>query len=125
MQRTNMIQSGLIDYAFNFAVGGDGLVFEGRGWDIAGAHTSGLNSKSIGIVAIGDFRVIEPSQGMLDSLQTFMDDGEVLGKLTADYRVHGRQDFGNSGPGEAFMKHVRDWCRYGNRTKTCDNDDIF
>jgi hypothetical protein len=121
MQRTNMETSGLFDYAFNFAVGGDGLVFEGRGWDIAGAHTSGLNTRSIGIAVIGDFRVIEPSQGMLDSLGNLLENGEALGKLTSDFRIYGRQDFDLAGPGDAFMKHVRDWCRYGNRTTPCDS----
>jgi hypothetical protein len=116
-----MVTSGLSDYAFNFAIGGDGLVFEGRGWDKLGAHMKTFNAISVGIAAIGDFSVIEPSQGMLDSLLRFFDDGEALGKLTSDYRVNGRQDFEASGPGDAFMKHVREWCRYGNRTTACDS----
>ncbi|KAG5676721.1 hypothetical protein PVAND_006533 [Polypedilum vanderplanki] len=120
MQLTNMINEGLIDYAFNFVIGGDGFIFEGRGWDNSGAHTINFNLKSIGITVIGNFETTEPTQGMLDSLYKLMEDGAVLGKLTTDFQVYGRQDFNNIGPGEAFMKHIREWCRYGNRTEPCN-----
>jgi N-acetylmuramoyl-L-alanine amidase len=36
-------------------VGGDGNVYEGRGWHQVGAHTYGFNKKSVGIALIGDF----------------------------------------------------------------------
>lgn len=36
-------------------MGEDGNVYEGRGWDIFGAHAPKLNSKSIGICIIGTF----------------------------------------------------------------------
>ena len=43
------------DIAYNFLVGGDGLAYEGRGWDQVGAHTYGYNIKSIGIALVGTF----------------------------------------------------------------------
>jgi N-acetylmuramoyl-L-alanine amidase len=46
----------------------------------------------------------------------------ALGKLTDDYKIFGRSDFGGPGPGDAFMKIVREWCRHGNRTNVCDED---
>jgi hypothetical protein len=36
-------------------VGGDGEVYEGRGWHQVGAHTYGFNRKSVGIAVIGEF----------------------------------------------------------------------
>lgn len=36
-------------------VGGDGKVYEGRGWDIHGSHLPALNSNSIGICLLGNF----------------------------------------------------------------------
>jgi len=36
-------------------VGGDGNVYEGRGWHQVGAHTYGFNKKSVGIALIGEF----------------------------------------------------------------------
>ena len=35
------------DIAYSFLIGGDGKVYEGRGWDEIGAHTLGFNSKVI------------------------------------------------------------------------------
>lgn len=43
------------DIGYNFVVGEDGNVYEGRGWDKIGAHAPSYNSKSIGICMIGNF----------------------------------------------------------------------
>lgn len=42
----------------SFAVGGDGKVYEGRGFNVVGAHAPGYNDKSIGICLIGDWQSI-------------------------------------------------------------------
>lgn len=34
--------AGLSDNAWNWMIGGDGNIYEGRGWDKIGAHTEGL-----------------------------------------------------------------------------------
>lgn len=41
---------------YSFAVGGDGKVYEGRGFNVVGAHAPGYNDKSIGICLIGDWQ---------------------------------------------------------------------
>lgn len=41
---------------FSFAVGGDGKIYEGRGWKVVGAHAPGYNFNSVGICLIGDWR---------------------------------------------------------------------
>lgn len=43
------------DIGYNFVIGEDGNVYEGRGWDYVGAHAPGYNTQSIGICVIGDF----------------------------------------------------------------------
>jgi N-acetylmuramoyl-L-alanine amidase len=40
---------------FSFLIGGDGEIFEGRGWSKVGAHAPNYNDKSIGICLIGSF----------------------------------------------------------------------
>ena len=35
------------DIGYNFLIGGDGIVYEGRGWNKQGAHTKGNNFKKI------------------------------------------------------------------------------
>lgn len=43
------------DIAYNFLIGGDGNIYEGRGWGHVGGHTRGFNLKSIGISFVGCF----------------------------------------------------------------------
>lgn len=43
------------DVGYNFIIGEDGNVYEGRGWDRVGAHAPKYNNQSIGICVIGDF----------------------------------------------------------------------
>lgn len=40
---------------FSFLVGGDGTVYEGRGWGVVGAHTKGHNHDSLGIAFMGNY----------------------------------------------------------------------
>ncbi|XP_070500515.1 peptidoglycan recognition protein 3-like [Chironomus tepperi] len=107
------------DTSYNFFVGADGLVFEGRGWDNVGAHTREFNPKSIGIAAIGDFSTIKPNNKLTNSILRILEDAQALGKLSSDYKIYGRSDLGYWGPGDAFMDVIKEWCRYGNRTMTC------
>jgi hypothetical protein len=44
-----------IKISFRFLIGGDGKIYEGRGWDMSGAHAPNYNSRSVGICLIGDF----------------------------------------------------------------------
>ncbi|CAH0758674.1 unnamed protein product [Diatraea saccharalis] len=56
IQNSHMNANGWSDIGYNFAVGGEGRVYEGRGWRVVGAHAVGYNSRSVGIVLIGDWR---------------------------------------------------------------------
>lgn len=40
----------------SFLVGGDGAVYEGRGWGVVGAHAKGNNHDSLGIAFMGNFK---------------------------------------------------------------------
>lgn len=45
----------IIIFAFSFAIGGNGEIFEGRGFNVVGAHAPRYNDKSVGICLIGDW----------------------------------------------------------------------
>ncbi|XP_030850196.1 uncharacterized protein LOC100892590 [Strongylocentrotus purpuratus] len=55
IQNYHMDTNGWWDIGYNFLLGGDGLVYEGRGWDINGAHAREYNSYSIGLAMIGAY----------------------------------------------------------------------
>lgn len=43
MQTYHMDSKGWDDINSNFFIGGDGAIYEGRGWDKQGAHSKGQN----------------------------------------------------------------------------------
>lgn len=60
IQRFHQETRNWADIGYNFLIGSDGKVYEGRGWDRTGAHARGQNSNSIGIAYIGDGRLSVP-----------------------------------------------------------------
>lgn len=52
----NKIGNNFMFFTTSFAIGGDGNIYEGRGFNIVGAHAPKYNSKSVGICLIGDWR---------------------------------------------------------------------
>lgn len=68
----------LDDIAYNFLVGGDAKMYEGRGFEYQGQHTQNLNAtefNSIGICIafIGNYTSIVPSFEQFDLLRDFID----------------------------------------------------
>ena len=55
IQNYHMDSLGWADIGYNFLIGGDGQVYEGRGWNTVGAHATNWNSKSIGISFMGNY----------------------------------------------------------------------
>ena len=49
------VSAGWSDIGYSFLVGGDGNVYEGRGWSYVGAHTQGYNSVAFAASMIGSF----------------------------------------------------------------------
>ncbi len=62
--------TGWSDIGYNFLIGGDGRVYEGRGWGRVGAHTYGYNSASVAFSFIGNAQDVSPSAA---ALQAFND----------------------------------------------------
>ncbi|XP_011495716.1 PREDICTED: peptidoglycan-recognition protein SC2-like isoform X2 [Ceratosolen solmsi marchali] len=74
-QTFHIESKGWNDIAYNFLVGGDGLVYEGRGWNIEGAHTFNYNYQSIGISFIGTFNEVEPTKAQLYATEKLIELG--------------------------------------------------
>lgn len=56
IQRFHISGRGWADIAYNFLIGKDGTIYEGRGFEVMGAHTYGSNDDP-GVAFIGDFTV--------------------------------------------------------------------
>ncbi|KAM3616773.1 uncharacterized protein V6R79_023184 [Siganus canaliculatus] len=57
IQRTHMTERGFSDIGYNFLIGGDGTIFQGRGWGVEGAHAKSNNNDSVGIAFMGNFNI--------------------------------------------------------------------
>lgn len=110
IQDLHMIEKGWSDIGYNFIIGEDGRVYEGRGWDRVGAHTRGYNSKSVSMTMIGDYRKRLPNEKALTALKNIISCGVDMGKVTNDYRLYGHRDASNTAsPGDKLYALIQTW----------------
>ncbi|XP_043269837.1 peptidoglycan-recognition protein SC1a-like [Venturia canescens] len=107
-QNLHMDDRGWIDIGYNFVIGEDGNVYEGRSWDHVGAHAPGYNFHSIGISVIGDFTHFIPNTPALEALDSLISYGVKLGKISKYYKIIGhKQARETMCPGEKFYDWVK------------------
>ncbi|XP_071443377.1 peptidoglycan recognition protein-like [Hetaerina americana] len=95
---------------FSFIVGGNGVVYRGRGWDSEGAHTFEYNDRSIGIALIGRFESQPPTREQLSATKKLIDCGIKKRKLRRDYRLIGHVQVSSTNcPGNLLYKIIKDW----------------
>ncbi|KAK0085675.1 hypothetical protein PV325_004621 [Microctonus aethiopoides] len=90
-QNYHMDHNGWDDIGYNFLVGDDGNIYEGRGWGIRGAHSPKYNAKSLGICFIGDFTSKVPSTQAINAVKQLLNYGEMIGNITSDYTLLGHR----------------------------------
>lgn len=60
------------DVGYNWLVDPNGVIYEGRGTDLIGAHFCGRNTNTEGICLLGDFTEITPTQDAFNKLVQFL-----------------------------------------------------
>ncbi|WAR12163.1 PGPLE-like protein [Mya arenaria] len=102
------------DIAYNFVVGEDGRVYEGRSWDRVGSHTLGWNKVAISICFLGNYTDKLPPDCALDAAQKLINYGVSEGKITPNYNLYGHCDAraGFDSPGRALYAHIKTWDHY-------------
>lgn len=86
MQNHHMNTNGWADIGYNFCIGDTAVIYEARGWNRAGAHAPGFNSRSIGFCFIGDHTSALPLANVLSTAQAFVICARDWGRLTTTYR---------------------------------------
>lgn len=110
MQRFHQVERKWDDIGYNFAVGGDGNIYEGRGWDRIGAHARSWNNKSIGIVLIGDYTDKNPSSIMQKRAHEIIAFGVSNDYIDKGYTLYGHRQVGNTEcPGNMFFETLKTW----------------
>ncbi|KAL4717733.1 hypothetical protein ACJJTC_000882 [Scirpophaga incertulas] len=107
------------DIAYNFLIGNDGRVYEGRGWNRTAAHTYGFNSCSVGIGFIGDYREELPAYSKVTTAQInrtmmLLEEGVREGYLRPNYYIIAARDIQttNQSPGSNLYNELRKWKHY-------------
>ncbi|XP_049879190.1 peptidoglycan-recognition protein LB-like [Pectinophora gossypiella] len=123
MQNTHQNVNGWVDIGYNFAVGSDGLVYEGRGWNRVGAHAAPHNSNSIGIVLIGHWVSATPPALQLQTTQRLIALGVRLGFIRPQYSLIGhRQVSATECPGQALFNQISRWPNFTPNFQFEEND---
>ncbi|CAD7092420.1 unnamed protein product [Hermetia illucens] len=113
IQNYHMKSNGWKDIGYSFAVGGDGNIYEGRGYNVVGAHAPGYNSRSIGLVLIGNFMKSSPPDEMIAAAKNFIASAISAGKLSKDYKLIGhRQATSTSCPGNKLYAEIKTWSHW-------------
>ncbi|XP_060557417.1 peptidoglycan-recognition protein SC2-like isoform X2 [Ruditapes philippinarum] len=103
------------DIGYNFIVGEDGNVYQGRGWGIVGAHAGSrsINKDSLGICVIGDFSKSVPNQAAQNAVKDLISCSVARKKLSSSYRLRGHRDVKTTAcPGTSFYNVIRTWKNY-------------
>ncbi|KAM4640715.1 peptidoglycan recognition protein 1-like [Discoglossus pictus] len=113
IQNYHIKTKGWCDIGYNFLVGEDGRVYEGRGWRAVGAHAINYNSKSIGISFIGSFTSRNPSAAAQNAAKSLIRCGVSKGFIRSNYILKGHRDVSSTDcPGNTFYRTVRTWPSY-------------
>ncbi|XP_014650721.1 PREDICTED: peptidoglycan recognition protein 1 [Ceratotherium simum simum] len=114
VQSYHMRNLGWCDVGYNFLIGEDGLVYEGRGWNRQGAHAgSAWNPKSIGISFMGNYTERAPPLRALRAAQSLLACGVARGALTPNYEVKGHRDVQDTlSPGDRLYEIIQTWPHY-------------
>jgi len=98
------------DIGYNFLIGEDGRIYEGRGFDAQGAHCTGWNTISYGFSMMGSFEEELPNEKALDAAKQLIEYMHQTGLINQCYGFYGHRDGKETEcPGEALYQHFSTW----------------
>ncbi|XP_033730051.1 peptidoglycan-recognition protein SC2-like [Pecten maximus] len=109
IQKEHM-DNGYVDIGYHYLIGGDGSVFEGRGWQYEGAHAfSYYNNISIGVCLIGNFNGKKPTNKATTALSKLNTCLQRIGKLNLTHSVYGHRDVRQTEcPGDKYYPTLKE-----------------
>jgi len=115
IQNYHINGNGWCDIGYSFLVGGDGNIYEGRGWDEIGAHTGGFNSVGYGVCFIGSFMADLPNSAAENIFHNLADCMLSNGKISNSYQLKGHRQTGSTDcPGDALYAEIQSWPHWTN-----------
>ncbi|XP_070143274.1 peptidoglycan-recognition protein LB isoform X2 [Drosophila kikkawai] len=110
MQDFHQLERGWNDIGYSFGIGGDGMIYTGRGFNVIGAHAPKYNDRSVGIVLIGDWRTELPPKQMLDAAKNLIAFGVFKGYIDPAYKLLGHKQVRDTEcPGGRLFAEISTW----------------
>uniref|UniRef100_A0A0A1XRZ2 Peptidoglycan-recognition protein n=1 Tax=Zeugodacus cucurbitae TaxID=28588 RepID=A0A0A1XRZ2_ZEUCU len=113
LQNTQIYHMNDLDYddiGYNFLIGNDGIVYEGTGWGVRGAHTYGYNMNGTGIAFIGNYAEKLPSRSALAAAKKLLACGVKEGELDRNYiLLAASQVSSTQSPGLILYNEIQEW----------------
>lgn len=101
------------DVGYNFLIGEDGCVYEGRGWNKVGAHTLGWNKNSVAFAFLGNYNDRRPKPLALKALRGAISYGIKNGHISPYYTLYGHRDKRpTNSPGNYLYAEIRNFKHY-------------
>ncbi|XP_039947942.1 peptidoglycan-recognition protein LB-like isoform X1 [Bactrocera neohumeralis] len=123
MQDYHQLQRGWNDIGYSFAIGGDGMIYVGRGFNVIGAHAPKYNDRSVGICMIGDWRTELPPPQMLAAAKSLIEFGMAKGYIDAEYKLLAhRQVRDTECPGQRLYEEITTWPHFALKPQATEND---
>lgn len=108
VEKTHVEDNEWSGFGYSFVVFQSGRVYEGRGWGREGAHTVGMNDRSIGIAFAIDGDEHVPTPEAWAAAKDLIEDGVALGHIEPDLEISGHRDHAaKSCPGERIAPHIQ------------------
>ncbi|KAI0229126.1 Peptidoglycan-recognition protein LE [Lamellibrachia satsuma] len=124
VQKFNMEKSHFADIAYNGLVGDNGVLLDGRGFDVQAATAYGWNQVSLGFAFMGLFVRDVPGEEALAALKNFLGYLVDQGNLAPDYIIYALcqvRPFPES-PGTRLYREIQTWPHWQNRSGSyCNN----
>ncbi|KAK3548687.1 hypothetical protein QTP70_016435 [Hemibagrus guttatus] len=107
IQHLHIHERGFNDIGYNFLVDQTGVVYEGRGWGIVGAHAKTHNHNSVGVAFMGNFNDESPSLQALSAVRALIQHGVAKGYLQPSFEILGHRDIADTQcPGEKLYSSL-------------------
>jgi len=100
------------DISSNFLVGGDGNIYEGRGWGRRSPHEGFSNNRNIDITFIGDFSVYDvPTPAQASAAEEVVAWGLRQGHISQNYSLiaHNATGVPTLSPGINVYRIISEW----------------
>lgn len=108
VEKTHVEDNGWSGFGYSFVVFQSGRVYEGRGWGREGAHTVGMNDRSVGIAFAIDGDKHAPTPEAWAAAKALIADGVALGHISPDMEISGHRDHASkSCPGRLIAPHIQ------------------